>query len=293
MWLRSENFAPVEFETNASDFAIVSEDVAFSVADDEVFEAELETFHLPVEEDTDTFSANVEAEQADPAETDDDRLEREVDSIHFYIVSGYLELAEKAINELRGEFGERPEIKELRESWERESGKSSAVAAEAEAEVEEAAITTGSLIWANFAANSDWKRLSKPMIPITKPTITPQLLIREMGLIEQAISEFQDAVGIVSPDDGTRRFFQCANLLGHCFMQQGMPKVALKWFNRTLETEGLMDEEKQALWYEVAAATKLDGDIENAAKYFELVYAENVDFRDVRDRVKSVAVQHT
>jgi tetratricopeptide (TPR) repeat protein len=111
---------------------------------------------------------------------------------------------------------------------------------------------------------------------------------QEMGLIEQAIREFQDAVALVSPDDGTRRFFQCANLLGHCFMQQGMPTLALKWFNRTLETNGLLEEEKQALWYEVGAAYELDGDVEHAAKYFELVYAENVNFRDVRNRVKSV-----
>ena len=101
-----------------------------------------------------------------------------------------------------------------------------------------------------------------------------------------------DAVNIVSPNDGTRRFFQCANLLGHCFMEQGMPKLALKWFNRTLETAGLQEEEKQALWYEVGAAFEMDGDVENAAKYFELVYAENVDFRDVRERVKAVMANH-
>jgi tetratricopeptide (TPR) repeat protein len=75
-------------------------------------------------------------------------------------------------------------------------------------------------------------------------------------------------------------------------MQQGMPTLALKWFNRTLETNGLLEEEKQALWYEVGAAYELDGDVENAAKYFELVYAENVNFRDVRNRVKSVMASH-
>ncbi len=40
-------------------------------------------------------------------DTDEDRLLREIDSIKFYIDSGYLELADKAIGELRSEFGDR------------------------------------------------------------------------------------------------------------------------------------------------------------------------------------------
>ena len=115
---------------------------------------------------------------------------------------------------------------------------------------------------------------------------------QEMGLLEDAIKEFQEAVSLVSPNDGTRRFFQCANLLGHCFMQKDMPNLALKWFTRTLETQGLSDEEKQGLWYELAAAYEAEGDIENAGRYFEQVYAENIDFRDVSKRVKNMAVNH-
>jgi tetratricopeptide (TPR) repeat protein len=44
---------------------------------------------------------------------------------------------------------------------------------------------------------------------------------KEMGLMEESIREFQDAINLVRADDGTRRFFQCCNLLGHCFMEQG------------------------------------------------------------------------
>ena len=53
------------------------------------------------------------AADLDGLETDEARLLREVDSIRFYIDSGYLELAEKAIGELRSEFGEGPEVEEL------------------------------------------------------------------------------------------------------------------------------------------------------------------------------------
>jgi tetratricopeptide (TPR) repeat protein len=111
-----------------------------------------------------------------------------------------------------------------------------------------------------------------------------------MGLLDEAIKEFQDAVSLVQPNDPTRRFFHCANLIGHCFMQKSMPHLALKWFQRALETPGLGDEEKQGIWYELALAHEAEGDLENAGRYFEQVYAENIDFRDVSQRVKNITI---
>jgi tetratricopeptide (TPR) repeat protein len=111
---------------------------------------------------------------------------------------------------------------------------------------------------------------------------------QEMHLLEDAIKEFQQAVSLVEPNDGTRRFFQCANLLGHCFMQHGKPNLAVRWFTRTLETADILDDEKLGLWYELAIAYEGDGDHENAGRYYELVYAENINFRDVSQRVNSL-----
>lgn len=289
-------FAPVVFETNASDFALV-DGVGISAEALETVAPELETFHASVQEESPAAMETETEAFGDDSQTEmsgEQKLAKEIDSIRFYIESGYIELADKAIHELRGEFGERVELTELREYWERESGNgpAAAIEVEVEVEVEQAAVTTGSFDLGELRSELGLEEPETSNDSDYETHYHTAVAYQEMGLIEQAIREFQDAVGIVSPNDGTRRFFQCANLLGHCFMEQGMPKLALKWFNRTLETDGLMDEEKQALWYEVAAAHELDGDIENAARYFELVYAENVDFRDVRDRVKSVMVQH-
>jgi tetratricopeptide (TPR) repeat protein len=292
-----------EFDMGAADFAIVGED-AFALDDGslETFEPELETFQT----DSAIFNEEIpEVSIGDVEPAGDDKLGKEIDSIKFYIESGYFDLADKAINELRGEFGDRDEISDLRQYWEAETGERAAAVDEADIAFEQAAVESGKEIFAQApveasggfdlgdlrtelgleepepASDSDFETLYHTAVAY-----------QEMGLIEQAISEFQEAVSLVTPTDGTRRFFQCANLLGHCFMQQGMPKLALKWFNRTLETPNLIDEEKQGLWYEVAAAYELDGDVDNAARYFELVYADNVDFRDVRERVKSVMVNH-
>lgn len=115
---------------------------------------------------------------------------------------------------------------------------------------------------------------------------------QEMGLMEDAIKEYQDAINAVAPNDGSRRFFQCANLLGHCFVEKGMPNLAVMWFRRALETHGLLDEEKQGLWYELAHAYEADGDPDKAFKYFEKIYAENVDYRDVGNRLQRLHVNH-
>lgn len=109
---------------------------------------------------------------------------------------------------------------------------------------------------------------------------------KEMGLMEESIREFQEAVNLVRVDDGTPRFFQCCNLLGLCFMEQGMPNLALLWYRRALETPGLTDDEKQALLYETAIAYEMGGEMPKAVEYYEQIYAVNVDYRDVSSRLE-------
>lgn len=238
-------------------------------------------------------SAKVQDDDAALRASEEVRLQKEIDSIKFYIESGYGELAEKAIHELRGEFGDRSEIRDLQQHLSSFSG----------SEAQEAVVvdTQQPILQKQPSSVFDIGEFRSELGLEDANTDTDSdyethyhtaIAYQEMGLLEQAIAEFQDAANLVSPNDGTRRFFQCANLLGHCFMQNGMPKLALKWYLRTLETVDLTDEEKQGLWYELAGAYEAEGDLENAGKYFEQVYAENVDFRDVSERVKNMMVHH-
>ena len=111
---------------------------------------------------------------------------------------------------------------------------------------------------------------------------------QEMGLMEDAIREFQDAANLTTPEDPSRRFFYCANMLGHCFLQNGMAKHAVTWLERAQETPEISDEEYHGLWYELGLAHEADGDEDTATKFFEKIYAENVDFRDVGMRVRNL-----
>ncbi len=109
-----------------------------------------------------------------------------------------------------------------------------------------------------------------------------------MGLI---IREFQDAANCVKQNDGTRRFYQCCNLLGHCFMEKQMPHLALVWLERALETDDLIEEEKQGLRYELANAYQANNELDKAQGLFEQIYTVDVDYRDVSERLENLNVQ--
>ncbi len=228
--------------------------------------------------------------------TNEERLLREMDSIRFYIDSGYLELADKAIGELRSEFGDRVEIHELEAHLKLQETTQEAEPVQAAPPPLDAS-TNGNHPATSSGFGIDDLRNELGIDDVDSAADADYdthyhtaVAYQEMGLLDEAIREFQDAIGLVQPNDPTRRFFQCSNLLGHCFMQKSMPKHALTWYQRALETPSLGDEEKQGIWYELALAYEAEGDLDNAGRYFEQVYAENIDFRDVGERVKNIAV---
>lgn len=218
--------------------------------------------------------------------SDELRIQKEIESITFYIENDYNDLAEKAIAELAREFGDREEFSALRN---RIGAAHDAVSDEVAAEVAVVANTLGineirsefGLEVAEDACDNDYETHYHTAVAY-----------QGMGMMEDAIREFQDAITLAPPNDGTRRFFQCATLLGHCFMQNGMANHAVTWFSRALETGGITVDEQHGIWYELAAAHEANNDDEDAAKFFEKLYAENVDFRDVAQRVKALTVNH-
>lgn len=283
------------------------------------------------------------------------RLQKEIESIEFYVENGYGELAEKSLRALEEEFGYRPELKAVSERVRgtvaptpmpaAEEKLETAAPAEAEEKVEEIPVAaeksvesreltleegpagfgdalpadetpetletaeTSEASGAVVPENTDGPPLPSMDIDELRSELGLEesetaddgdyethyhmaVAYQEMGLMEEAIKEYQDAINAVAPNDGTRRFFQCANLLGHCFVEKGMPNLAVMWFRRALETPGLVDEEKQGLWYEMAHAYEADGDPDKAFKYFEKIYAENVDYRDVGKRLERLHVNH-
>ena len=108
---------------------------------------------------------------------------------------------------------------------------------------------------------------------------------KEMDLIDEAIQEFQTSVGLVKPGDGTSRFLQCCNMLGHCFMQKGMPEAAVLWFRKGLSAPGHSEDEYQALRYELGSAYEQLGDFKQAREFYTQVYGVDVSYREVAEKL--------
>jgi tetratricopeptide (TPR) repeat protein len=111
---------------------------------------------------------------------------------------------------------------------------------------------------------------------------------REMGLIDEAISEFQK-VAQYSNSRAFRYTLQCCTLLGLAFTDKGQPGIAATWYERALAIPGLDQETILALRYDLGVAQELAGDSESARKSFLQVYGMNIDYRDVAERLASLA----
>ncbi|HEX8181339.1 MAG TPA: tetratricopeptide repeat protein [Pyrinomonadaceae bacterium] len=117
------------------------------------------------------------------------------------------------------------------------------------------------------------------------------LAYMEMGMLDMAVEEFQTAVTVAAPGDGTPRYLQCCNLLGHCFMQQRMERAAVLWFKKGLAAPGHGEEEYQALRYELGTAYEQAGDLDRAIDTFQEVYGIDVSYRGVADKLRELQMQ--
>jgi pilus assembly protein FimV len=111
---------------------------------------------------------------------------------------------------------------------------------------------------------------------------------REMGLLDEAIGEFQKVAKAVQTGKPFRYAMQCSTLLGLTFMDKGDPKIATIWYLRALDIPGIDQETILALRYDLGVAQELAGEALAALDSFRQVYAMNIDYRDVAERIATL-----
>ena len=114
------------------------------------------------------------------------------------------------------------------------------------------------------------------------------IAFREMGLLEEAISEFQKVAKASDSGRPFRYTMQCCTLLGLAFMEKGQPSIAAIWYERALRTPGMDPESTLALRYDLGVAQESAGEQDAALKSFSQVYAMNIDYRDVAERIAAL-----
>ncbi len=296
--LNDEKAAP--FATSANDF----QEVDFSIV-------------TPV--DTPAPGAS-EDSPADGARHDN-MMRQELESVDFYIAQGYSDIAVDTLEMLERQFGPHPDIQARREKLAGRDKQPEAPAVFEFGGTEEVAATpvTETI---TFADDSAYEALAgdggnnvgtaKPVSPSIDAGLAELFeefraaeegdevredyethynmgtAYKEMDLMDEAIQEFQTSASLVKPSDGTSRFLQCCNMLGHCFIHKGMPEAAVLWFKKGLQAPGHSEDEYQALRYELASAYEQLGDLKQAREFYTEVYGVDVGYREVAEKLSQL-----
>lgn len=309
-----------EFETNAAPGSSTSETPAATFSDPTASFADLnDDFSesvMPVE-------TGAPADSRAETERSENIMRQELESVDFYIAQGYSDIAVDTLEMLERQFGSHPDIQARREKL----AGGGAPAAEATAfefggaeELAEATPVVEAIAFESdtslttIAKDGDG-RSSSQGAPVSagidaglaelfeefraaeegdtghedfETHYNMGTAYKEMDLMDEAVQEFQTAANLVKPGDGTSRFLQCCNMLGHCFMQKGMPEAAVIWFKKGLSAPGHTEDEYQALRYELASAYEQLGDLKHAREFYTEVYGVDVSYREVADKLSQL-----
>ena len=104
---------------------------------------------------------------------------------------------------------------------------------------------------------------------------------KEMGLLDEAIAEFQKALG--SPTNRLPTY----EALGQCFLEKGQHKLASSILGRGLH-EQASEAQLVGILYWLGRAAELQNNPAEALGYYQRVFVLDIQFRDVADRMNAV-----
>jgi tetratricopeptide (TPR) repeat protein len=108
---------------------------------------------------------------------------------------------------------------------------------------------------------------------------------KEMGLLEEAIAEFQ----IASHDP--EYFVEACSMIGVCANEVGKHEEAAEWYQKALVAPDLSADARTALRYELAFSFEKTGEIVQAVGIFEDIQNNDPSYRDVGVRLAALTQQ--
>jgi tetratricopeptide (TPR) repeat protein len=104
----------------------------------------------------------------------------------------------------------------------------------------------------------------------------------EMGLVDEAIAEFQVALrGGANP-------LATLEMLGSCFVEKGQHAVAARVLDRALRIPGASEAEVVGVAYQLGRCQEALGNAAAAREMYERVLAFDIRFRDAASRLESL-----
>jgi tetratricopeptide (TPR) repeat protein len=105
---------------------------------------------------------------------------------------------------------------------------------------------------------------------------------KEMGLVEEAIAEFQKA--LKAPTNRLPTY----EAIGQCFIEKEQYAIASTVLGRALGEGGYGDEELIGVLYLLGRAAEALNRTEEALSYYQRIFVVDIEFRDVSDRISQL-----
>lgn len=105
---------------------------------------------------------------------------------------------------------------------------------------------------------------------------------KEMGLVDEAIAEFQKALR--GPENRVRTY----EAIGQCFIEKGQDQMAATILSRALGEKELGDDQLIGVLYLLGRSNEAIGKHDEAMKYYQRVFVVDITFQDVADRMNAL-----
>ncbi|MDX1567643.1 MAG: tetratricopeptide repeat protein [Longimicrobiales bacterium] len=105
---------------------------------------------------------------------------------------------------------------------------------------------------------------------------------KEMGLVDEAISEFQAALR------AAHGHLPTYEMLGQCFLEKGQNEAAVRTLERALEAPHEIEDELLGIYYYLGRAHEELGREEEALDFYDKVFALDINFMDVTERLREL-----
>jgi tetratricopeptide (TPR) repeat protein len=112
---------------------------------------------------------------------------------------------------------------------------------------------------------------------------------REMGLLDEAIGELQKVCRALDNGMPFSQPIQAYTWLAQCLVDKGAPQAAIRWYEKALHVNGINEDSRMAVHYDMANAFQSAGNNKAALDNFMQVYGSNIDYRDVAERIRSLS----
>ena len=105
---------------------------------------------------------------------------------------------------------------------------------------------------------------------------------KEMGLLDEAIGEFQQALRASADHLPTYE------MLGQTFIEKGEFEAAIRSLTRALDTPHQVEDEFLGIYYYLALSHQEIGNTELALEFYDRVFSLDINFRDVTERIHTL-----